>query len=263
MNAQSQRKAQIFTVLLVAMMSLASCGDGKDLTQADFPEIKVSEPSAELLAEGAVLSGTARFVGTHRRTEYPMSSDSVCQAMSKGEKIEDIVTKDGNLRDVLVYVTEGLETYTFDWERKEAELDQKACIYVPHVIAVRTRQPIKFINSDATTHNVDSSSGTKQGQGFNKTMNAKGSTFTWHFPKEEIGLRVKCDVHPWMNAVIHVVSHPYFAITNEDGEWTFPRPLPPGQYTLTAIHPILGSYTNTVHIDRGPTLQVEEFSFTR
>jgi hypothetical protein len=42
---------------------------------------------------------------------------------------------------------------------------------------------------------------------------------------------VKCNVHPWMRAYIGVVSHPFFAVTGEDGTYTI-KGLPAGTYTL-------------------------------
>ena len=46
---------------------------------------------------------------------------------------------------------------------------------------------------------------------------------------------VKCNVHPWMRSYIGVVSHPFFAVTGDDGTFTI-KGLPPGKYTLEAWH---------------------------
>ena len=53
--------------------------------------------------------------------------------------------------------------------------------------------------------------------------------------KPEIGIRVKCDVHPWMSSMFVVLDHPYFAVTKDDGTYTISG-LPPGNYTITAWH---------------------------
>jgi hypothetical protein len=60
---------------------------------------------------------------------------------------------------------------------------------------------------------------------------------------------VKCNVHPWMRAYIGVVSHPFFAVTGEDGTFTI-KGLPPGTYTLEAWHEKYG--TKDVQITVAP-----------
>ena len=51
--------------------------------------------------------------------------------------------------------------------------------------------------------------------------------------------KVKCDVHPWMGAFVHVLDHPFFSVTGDDGTFTISG-LPPGNYTVTAWHETLG-----------------------
>ena len=67
------------------------------------------------------------------------------------------------------------------------------------------------------------------------------------FDKEEVMVRFKCNVHPWMVAWVGVVSHPFFAVTGEDGTFTL-KGLPPGEYTLEAWHEKLGTQTQTVTV---------------
>ena len=48
-------------------------------------------------------------------------------------------------------------------------------------------------------------------------------------------IKVKCDVHPWMNAWIYAFDHPYHATTVEDGEFEIRTDgLPDGQYAIVA-----------------------------
>ena len=55
------------------------------------------------------------------------------------------------------------------------------------------------------------------------------------FARQEIMIPVKCQVHPWMKSYINVVSHPFYAVTGEDGSFTI-KGLPPGNYTLEVRH---------------------------
>ena len=58
---------------------------------------------------------------------------------------------------------------------------------------------------------------------------------------------VKCNVHPWMRTYINVVSHPFFAVSGDDGSFTI-RGLPPGEYTLEAVHEKLGTQEYKVKV---------------
>ena len=48
-------------------------------------------------------------------------------------------------------------------------------------------------------------------------------------------VKVRCDLHPWMGALVGVMDHPYFSITNEIGSFLIPG-LPPGKYVVEAWH---------------------------
>ena len=261
---------QVKTLLIAILLSatgivLLSCSNGGGgASETGFPEITVKEPTAEALQSGAMLKGIVEFEGNGRRSKMSMAADRVCSASHEEPPLtEGIVATDGRLRDVMVYISKGLEDYRFPWVTEAATIDQVGCVYKPHVLAVRTRQPVKFLNSDATSHNVNSAEGTKLGQGFNKTTPTKGSSFEWQFRKAELGIRVKCDIHPWMSATIHVLDHPYFSVTDEQGQWEFARALPPGRYTLTAVHPGLGDQSEEIEIKAGEAPTLPTFKFKR
>ena len=57
---------------------------------------------------------------------------------------------DGGLENVFVYVKDGLGNYYFDAPTDPAKLDQQGCRYRPHVLGVRTSQPLEISNSDDT-----------------------------------------------------------------------------------------------------------------
>ena len=56
-------------------------------------------------------------------------------------------------------------------------------------------------------------------QEFNEAMLNKGDRITKVFTKPEIFLQSKCSVHPWMSAFVAVLDHPYFSISQDNGEF--------------------------------------------
>ncbi|WP_420449986.1 hypothetical protein [Candidatus Palauibacter sp.] len=127
----------------------------------------------------------------------------------------------------------------------EVVLDQTGCIYTPGAVAVRVGQPLVIRNSDATLHNVRVAPAVNPG--FNLGQPIRGIQSTRSFETPEIGIQVRCDIHGWMTASIHVLGHDFFDITGEDGSFTLPT-LPPGDYEIEAWHPTLGTVAGHISV---------------
>ena len=95
-------------------------------------------------------SGTAPAAG-----KLKMDADPVCAAAHPdGAAAEDLVVGDGgSVQNVFVYVKEGAKV-TFPAKTEPAVIDQKGCLYGPRVVGLQVGQPLKFLNSDPTLHNV-------------------------------------------------------------------------------------------------------------
>lgn len=135
-------------------------------------------------------------------------------------------------------------------------IDQKGCIYVPRVAGVMVGQPLQFKNSDGILHNVHGlpKSNREFNIGMPPTLTEKNVTLN----KPEPAFKVKCDVHPWMNSFVAVMTHPYFAVTGADGRFEL-GDLPAGTYTIEAWHEKLGVRTAEVKVDGGAVSQ--DFAF--
>lgn len=160
-----------------------------------------------------------------------------------------IADANGNLANVLVIVKKGHEALERPEPSEEAVLiDQVNCQYVPHVVVVHTGQKLEIRNSDPILHNVHGIPAVNFPE-FNFAQVRKGQATIRKFRKPEIGLFLKCDIHSWMSAWIHVVDHPWYALTGTDGRATV-RGLPPGKYTFTVWHEVFRG-------DRAKTVEVE------
>ncbi|GBC99637.1 hypothetical protein HRbin17_02166 [bacterium HR17] len=184
------------------------------------------------------------------------AADAKCAALHKGNplRVEEIaVNKNGTLRGVLVYLKSGVKG-TFKPPAKTVEVDQIGCLFVPHVAAAQVGQPVAFRNSDPLLHNIRANS--KQGQSFNIAQPVKGMKQVRKFTKPEIGIQLRCDVHWWMTGYLHILPHPFFAITGNDGSFVI-KSVPAGTYTVAAWHEKLGEQRKKVTVKPNATVQVE------
>ena len=92
-------------------------------------------------------------------------------------------------------------------------------------------------NSDPVLHNVRSLS--LRNRAFNIAQPAKTPDRKKVFTRGERAIKIQCDIHPWMTAYYFVMEHPFFAVTNNKGEFKI-NDLPPGEYTIAAWHEELG-----------------------
>ena len=74
-----------------------------------------------------------------------------------------------------------------------------------------------------------------------------GADLTYTFPKPEMFMKFKCDVHPWMFAWVSVFDSPYYCVSDKDGKFVI-KNVPPGKYTVEADHRKLGSQTQDVEV---------------
>jgi plastocyanin len=204
---------------------------------------------------GATVRGVVHFDGKVPPAKtVSMAADPVCAKQHATTVLaQDIVADSkGDLQNVVVYVSEGLSGQTFDAPAQPAVVEQKGCMYLPHVLAVRANQPLQLVNSDATSHNIHPQPANNRE--WNKAE-PPGTKMEETFGREEIAIPVKCNVHPWMRGYIAVFKHPYFAVTGKDGSFDLGN-LPPGTYTIKAWHEKLGSSTQTVTVGANETKEI-------
>jgi plastocyanin len=170
-----------------------------------------------------------------------------------------VLGEDKTIGNVFVHVKSGLPKMEYAIPSEPVIIDQKGCMYDPHVVGVMVGQPVKILNPDGTLHNVHALS--KVNPEFNLAMPKFRTEVEKKFEKEEFMFAIKCDVHPWMGAWVTVLRHPYFAVTKEDGKYTIDD-LPTGTYTLEAWQEKLGPQEMEVTLAEGETKEID-FTFSR
>jgi len=198
-------------------------------------------------ATAAEIQVRVRFNGTAPPPkEINMRSTPVCANMHPDPVFEQPVqVKDGLLANVVVYIQSGLGNRAFAFPTEPVTIDQRGCLYKPRIAAVMVGQPLEFRNSDPEAHNVHGRP--EVVDAWNFLMSRPNSTRTIYFDKPEIGIRVGCDVHPWMHAYVSVIDNPYFGLTDAKGTVTL-KNVPPGEYVIATWHETLGARTQQVSL---------------
>lgn len=225
----------------------------------------------------AVIKGKVVFEGKVRAIKVPMGADPKCEKLNEDKKppVVDpgklVYTKEGNtVPDVFVYVKKGAGKY--DAPKEPVELDQKDCMYVPHMLGMIAGQPLLIKNGDPVNHNVHSLA--KKNPQFNFAQPKQNMTKVLEgkdtFTRPEIGIKIKCDVHSWMSAYAFVLTNPFFDVTishlTDGGDsakrGTFElKNLPAGTYEIEAWHENFGVLTQKVEVKDGETKEIE-FKYT-
>lgn len=249
------RRVLIIVLILASGVLAAACGGGTEETAGPPPptENPVDPATAGTITGRVTFAGTAPSLPPQR-----MDADPNCVQQGGTAPDESIVLgADGALRNVFVYVKDGLGSLRFPVPSTPVVLDQKGCRYVPHVLGAQVGQDVEIVNSDPTLHNIHAVP--MSNREFNTGQPLPGMKHTHRFTAREVMVPFKCDVHPWMHAYIGVLDHPFFAVTSTDGSFEL-KGLPPGTYTVEAWHETLGMQTQMVTIGAKETGTVE-FSF--
>jgi plastocyanin len=131
-----------------------------------------------------------------------------------------------------------------------ARITQRGEQFLPPVIAVTAGSTVEFPNEDPFFHNVFSLS---RARTFDLGRFPSGESRERTFPRPGV-VKVYCDIHAQMSALIMVLDHPWFTIPAEDGSFTLP-PVPPGDYTLVAWHERIGEQRQRVRVSPGATVR--------
>ncbi|MFQ5649753.1 MAG: carboxypeptidase regulatory-like domain-containing protein [bacterium] len=251
------RKLLTLMVVLLFWSCFIACGGGGE-TESKKPSTQAAKPApvtsgayqSTAVTAGGTIAGKATFAGAiPEKKKLQITKDAnVCGKETHYD--ESIVVSGGKgLANVVVKITnisKGKEMAAGTYE-----LDQNGCVFKPHVTLVPVDAELTIKNSDGILHNIHTYSESNQPinvaqPGFRKIM-------TQSFSDPEV-VRVACDVHNWMTGYIVVTDHPYYAITDVDGNFELTN-VPAGTYTLEFWQENLGKQTQEVTVEAGATVE--------
>ena len=212
--------------------------------------------------DAGTLKGHVKYDGkAPKKKRLRMDADPVCGSSHSGPVYSENfkMAEDGSMAEALIYLKD--VSYEGGVPSEPAVLDQKGCIYTPHVFGMVAGQELLIKNSDATLHNIHSMP--KVNKEFNfampKVVKQKKSTFSQAEPDP---FYIKCDVHPWMKSWVLVSDHPYFAVTDENGNFSI-EGIPAGIYDVVCWQEKFGKRTLTRQVTIGDGETTENFVFSR
>jgi len=215
------KKYSAFCLIVLALF-VSGCGDSKG--SPDQPAGPVGS-----------IRGRVRLVGdAPKPAQDAINQDQkVCGDSVSLPRIA--LGKDNGVRSTFVFLEGVPETGKRPVASKEPfHIDQKDCQYVPHSLIVPLGSKVEISNSDPILHNVHGSQGEAS---FNYAQARQGLRQEVDMGMMKPGIiKLTCEAgHPWMNAFVYVATHPYVALTDDNGDFEI-KNVPPGTYTIKMWH---------------------------
>jgi plastocyanin len=159
----------------------------------------------------------------------------VVVALSLSAWAGDIEGKVTGMKGKSVVYVDVIAGKTFPAPKEKPVMDQKGLMFSPHIMAVQEGTTVEFLNSDTVQHNVFwTAIGNDKKAGHNLGTWPKGEKRAFTFDKPGV-VPVLCNVHPEMAGYIVVSPTPYFAETDDSGNYKI-KDVPDGSYTVTVWH---------------------------
>ena len=239
-----------YRLLLLLAALLATCAAGcprrsGTAVQVDMREGRAVDDLRKALGAGAAgkteavaaaeptgfatLKGTFKLVGTApaRKTLSVNKDQAICMPGGKPVLAEELlVDASGGIKDVVIFCMNKMPADDPKWVHPDwaatktsvVEFDQKNCVFLTHMLAVRTTQPVLLKNSDPTSHNANIvPKGKALGGNFLIPPGSSSNYLAGGESPEPYD--ISCNVHPWMSAKLLTRDNPIFAVTKPDGSF--------------------------------------------
>lgn len=221
---------------------------------------KVVEVSNGGTISGSVTLKKAAPKSAHK--VYNIKKDTaVC---GSGERIVDYVTTNGKaLLNTVVYLTKVKEGKAWGEAPKDAVIDQKGCEFTPFLTVMQNGGKLTALNSDPVLHNIHTYellTGTMKGPKktvSNVSQPDQNSKITKTVKlKKGSAMKVECDAHDFMHGFVFVAKNPYYAMVDENGNYTIDN-VPPGKYKVRAFNGFLKPGKGKATVKGGDSVTVD------
>jgi hypothetical protein len=141
-------------------------------------------------------------------------------------------------------------------------VDQPVCAFIPHSLAMREGQTLVAKNTSPVSHNIKWTSAKNMG---NVTLPAGAEFKLKELVAERLPMIIECNIHPWMKGYVGIFKHPYYALTDADGNFEI-KDAPAGKYRIVIWNNAYnggapGRFGQQVAIPAGKTAQLGDIEF--
>lgn len=211
-------------------------------------------------AQGANLQGVVTFNGQGVPVrELAVGADPLCAAgqIQGTLTVKPLqVTDRGGVAGAFVYVKGDLPEEPAP--STPLQITIQGCQIRPPMLGIRVGQPLQILNEDSRLHAL--SFATHHSPPIQRGIKPK-SRIEVRLTAPETQVPIESKFHGWSRSYLHVLEHPYYAVTDSEGRYSIPN-LPPGSYEVVAWHPSLGPLSHPVKVASEGTQNIS-FTFLR
>jgi hypothetical protein len=189
----------------------------------------------ETVTAGGTIVGVVKWVGpVPKELSLPITKNTdVCdpgnQQSRNLERME--IGPDGGVANTVVFLKNIAKGKAMALPTARQSLDQKNCRYEPHILLVPKDGELQMKSSDPILHNIHMVGAAV----YNLPFPVKDKVISRPMHRDGV-VDLKCDAgHVWMNAEVVVAANPYYAITDQHGNFEL-KNVPPGEYAISAWH---------------------------
>jgi plastocyanin len=210
-----------------------------------YPGLSVGY-EATSVANGGTIVGEVKYAGDPPPPEKVAvtKDEKVCGTEPKNTETL-IVGSDKGVQNAVVFLADIQKGKAQEKLPKNPVLDQKQCQYHPHAQIAPAGSTLDIMNNDDVLHNIKTEPGSKTS--FNVAQPKFKKKIEMKLDTPEM-VKVECNVHGWMKAILVVTPNPYYVLTDANGSFKI-TDVPPGKYTLKVWHEKLGEQTKEVTVN--------------
>ena len=231
-------------ILGIATVMVASLASGALAAPAGYEAVEVTEGAT--IKGRVTLKGDIPAAGTLEVTK----DHEACGTEAKPSEALEVNAENKGVKNAVVYIKKIKEGKAWADGSDTLTYDQKACVFIGHVVIMPVDATVTFTNSDSVLHNVKAAS---LKTSFNESIPANGTLVQQFSYKEQV--KIECSVHPWMTAWFFVSENPYAVATDENGNFEL-TDVPAGKYTIEVWHESLKKGKEKIKIGAGDTAEL-------
>ena len=238
------------------------------IAPAKAEPVTEDNPAPKISADkGGSLKGAVKYDGDppeRRMLTIPPDKQAECHHAANGIPDDSLVVDKATkgIQWAIVRILDVKPKQAFEKPAAPYQLDQKGCMFTPHVIVVPPATELQILNPDGMMHNIHTIPFDSDDRGQN--VSQSGADPVYHYKadwmKEPDIIQIQCDIHGWMKGFIVVHDPRYCFVTSPDGRFEI-KDIPPGRYKLTIFQEKLGEKNFDIEIKPGEATDLGEIKW--